>query len=254
MRGISGATIVDNNDGTVTKSGGLIERTIEQGEWIIAHGGDVFPRNIEIIDTGYKMEKLEFIEYYDVGSTFSIDTLRQYVWSQDPVVPPTQNTTRLLQEKMGHTFDKHLSHLLDNSVKAKILDDATQAGDGAYALQHCLTHGDPTSENIMVRPGYGMVFIDPIRATEVVPDSPAVDVGKVLQSAYGWEDAKYATGVVAYKPSDIKSVLEDDALYRVGESWAVVHIMRAVPYIMRSMPESFDRVVSVLLRAIEREQ
>jgi hypothetical protein len=254
MRGISGAVIVDNNDGTVAKTGGLVERTREQGEWILRHGGNVFPKNVKVIEDGYTMEKLEFIEYYDVGSTFSIDTLRDHVWTQDAVVPPTKNTANLLEEKMAHTFDKHLRDALGEDVKSAIIDDAIKAGRGAYHLRHCLTHGDPTSENVMVRPGYGMVFIDPIRATEVVPDSPAVDVGKVLQSAYGWEDAKYATGVVAYKPSDIKDTLNDDTLFTVGESWAVVHIMRAIPYVIRSMPDSFDRVVAVLLNAIERKQ
>ena len=254
MRGISGAAIIDNGNGTVTKSGGLVERTREQGEWIIAHGGEVFPKNIEITQDGYTMEKLEFIEYYDVGSTFSIETLRTDVWSQPPVVSPTKNTAKLLEAKMEHTFDKHLSGVLSSSIKEAIAVDAIIAGNGAYALRHCLTHGDPTAENVMVRPGYGMVFIDPIRATEVVPDSPAVDVGKVLQSAYGWEDAKYSSGVLAYKPGDIKDALKDDELFVVGEAWAVVHIMRAIPYIIRSMPDSFDRVVAVLLRAIERAQ
>jgi hypothetical protein len=254
MRGISGAVITDNNDGTVTKSGGLVERTREQGEWIIKHGGNVFPKNVKIIEDGYTMEKLEYIEYYFVGSDFSIETLKNHVWTQRAIVPPTKNTSVLLEQKMAHTFDKHLKDVLDDQVRSAIIQDASKAGHGAYKLRHCLSHGDPTAENIMVRPGHGMVFIDPIRATEVVPDSPAVDVGKVLQSAYGWEDAKYSTEMVAYLPSDIKDVLRDDELFAVGQSWAVVHIMRAIPYVIRSMPDSFDKVVTVLLNAIERKQ
>jgi hypothetical protein len=253
VKGLSGAVITNKRDGTVTKTGGLVDRTIEQGEWILRHGGDAFPKNVEILEDGYRMERLDFIEYFDVGSDFSIDTLRQSVWSQPAVVPPTRETVRLLQEKMMHTFDKHLAGTLGQSEKVAILEDATHAGNGAYRLRHCLTHGDPTAENIMVRPGYGKVFIDPIRATEVVPDSPAVDVGKVLQSAYGWEDAKYGTGIMAYKPSDIKQALNDDELFAVGESWAVVHVMRAIPYIGRIMPDSMDKVVTVLNKAIARE-
>ena len=58
---------------------------------------------------------------------------------------------------------------------------------------------------------------------------------------------------MAYKPSDIKQVLNDDELFAVGESWAVVHVMRAVPYIGRIMPDSMDKVVTVLKKAIARE-
>jgi hypothetical protein len=253
MKGLSGAVITELHDGTVTKTGGLVERTIEQGEWILRHGGDAFPKNVKIIENGYSMEKLDFIEYFDVGSSFSISTLREHVWCQEAIVPPTRKTARLLQTKMTHTFDKHLAEILNDGVKAAILENATYAGNGAYAFGHCLTHGDPTAENVMVRPGYGKVFIDPIRATEVVPDSPAVDVGKILQSAYGWEDAKYSTGILAYKPDDIKDQLNDDELFTIGQSWAVVHIMRAIPYVCRVMPSSIGNVIDVLNRAIERK-
>lgn len=255
MRGLSGAVVVDNEDGTVTKSGGLIDRTIEQGQWIVSHGGEIFPRVVRLTNDGYVMEKLEFTEYWETEAQFSVSALKKYVWTQPAVVPPTKNTAELLKNKMGHCLDKYLDGAISYGMRDEILKNAVNAGKQALVLKHCLTHGDPTAENVMRRSGYGNVFIDPIRATEVVPDSPAVDIGKILQSAYGWEDAKYNSGIIAYRHSDVKeqfSGKDEEELFAAGEYWGVVHVMRAIPYVLRGMPETLPRVLKVLERAIER--
>ena len=252
MRGLSGAVVIDNGDGTVTKSGGIPERTREQGEWLIQHGSHVFPNVVSLLDDGYIMEKLDYIDYWDIDNSFVHVALLRHVWSQPAVVPPTTNTHRLLKEKMQATIDHHLSGIISSATAAAIIANATAAAVGAYRLKHSLTHGDPTAENVMSREGYGNVLIDPIRATEVVPDSPAVDIGKMLQSAYGWEHAKYNNGMLAYSHNDIADIVNDEELFEVGEAWAVIHVMRAIPYVKRNMPESMPRVIEVLHKAIER--
>jgi hypothetical protein len=252
MRGLSGAVVVVNDNDTVTKSGGIPERTREQGEWLQRHGGDMFPRVVELLPDGYVMEKLTYIDYWDVGSDFNIATLRSHVWTQPAVVAPTADSGKLLLAKMQHTIDKYLYGSITDKIELEILDNAKIAAAGLSVFEPCLTHGDPTAENVMVRDDFGKVFIDPIRATEVVPDSPIIDVGKVLQSAYGWEDAKYQTGAIAYRRSDIADALDDDDMLHYGDAWAVIHVMRAIPYVLRNIPESYDRVISVLMRALER--
>jgi len=252
VRGLSGAAVTINDDRTVTKAGGIPERTKEQGEWIIQHGGEMFPKVLKILSDGYVMEKLTYIDYWEVGNEFNVSTLKSHVWTQPAVVPPTSKTKELLEAKMQHTIDKYLGGSVSDVVKLEIMINARLAAEGVYSFEPCLTHGDPTSENVMVRDGFGKVFIDPIRATEVVPDSPVVDVGKVLQSAYGWEDAKYQSGLMAYRHSDIANALNNPHLLHYGEAWAVVHVMRAIPYVLRNIPDSFDRVLTVLSRAIER--
>lgn len=255
MRGLSGAIVEDNGSGTVKKTGGIVERTIEQGQWIVAHGGNMFPRVHEFLPDGYVMEELEFIEYWDTDVSFNVSALKTHVWSQPAVVPPTKNTAELLKAKMAHTIDKYLHGLVSPGTRAAILTNANNAGKQALFLRHCLTHGDPTAENVMRRRGNGYVFIDPIGASEVVPDSPAVDIGKMLQSAYGWEDAKYSNGILAYSHSDVKNEFigkDDEELFAAGEYWAVVHVMRAVPYVLRGVPDALPRVLKVLERSIER--
>ena len=252
MRGLSGAVVEILPNGIVKKSGGIVERTREQGEWITQHGGVIYPQVLSITDDGYTMEELEYIEYWDSAPSFIVSALTNHVWTQPAVVPPTANTQTLLEAKMKHTTEKYLAKHIDKATKKEIINSAKIAGDGAFRMKHCLSHGDPTAENVMNRAGYGRVFIDPIRATETVPDSPAVDIGKILQSACGWEDAKYNNGVIAYRRADVKDLIDDDRLFAVGEAWAVVHVMRAVPYVLRNIPDSLPRVLTVLERAIER--
>jgi len=48
-------------------------------------------------------------------------------------------------------------------------------------------HGDPTVENVMQRDGR-VVLIDPLPANEYIPPIVAVDVGKMLQSVFGYEE------------------------------------------------------------------
>lgn len=254
MRGLSGAIVTDDENGvTVTKRGGIPERTREQGEWIQLHSnGHTFPKLIALLDDGYVMERLEFIDYWDVDPYEMVDMLRAHVWCQPAVVPPTTRTSELLVAKMSRTLDKWLEGKVSNVIKNAVLDDARVAGTGAYTLPSALAHGDPTAENVMLRAGYGTVLIDPIRSTEVVPDSPAVDIGKMLQSACGWENAKYGTGPSMFTRSSLRRAIANDELFSVGEAWATVHVIRAIPYVIRNIPKSTTAVLDVLERAIER--
>jgi len=252
MRGLSGAVIVDNGNGTVTKSGGPRGKTREQGQWIFDHGNGVFPFVTEILEDGYIMEKLEHIEYYDVAPSTTLMMLQNEVWIQPAVTPPTTRTMRLLKSKMQQIIDTHLLSIISRVVEDRILEEAVKAAVGSFQMRHALSHGDPTAENVMYRKGDGNILIDPIPATETVPDSPAVDIGKMLQSAYSWETAKYNTGIVAYRHSDIAGIITNEQLLVVGESWAVVHVMRAIPYVSAQMPDAMDRVLEVLENAIER--
>jgi hypothetical protein len=58
--------------------------------------------------------------------------------------------------------------------------------------------------------------------------------------------------MLAYSHNDIADIVNDEELFEVGEAWAVVHVMRAIPYVKRNIPDSLPRVIEVLHRAIER--
>jgi hypothetical protein len=51
----------------------------------------------------------------------------------------------------------------------------------------CLVHGDPTLSNTMLNGALELRLIDPAPPRYGVPQLPEVDLGKLLQSAMGWE-------------------------------------------------------------------
>jgi hypothetical protein len=95
-------------------------------------------------------------------------------------------------------------------------------------LARCLTHGDPTLENVLQSRMGRWILCDPIPARTAVPDMRSVDLGKVLQSTLGY-DAIIAD--VPYEPSDywLAELPELEAL--AARYWCVIHVARCRPYL-----------------------
>lgn len=97
------------------------------------------------------------------------------------------------------------------------------------------THGDPTLSNMMMR-GDDMVLIDPIR-TRHVPAHWTVDMGKLLQSAIGWErvlcDWRYNRKQCV---QNLLFGLEPISIKR-SWFWCMVHCARIVPYAEKAKNE-----------------
>lgn len=251
--GLSGAEVVERNTATVEKRGGDIAKTIDQGRWIIENKSTGLPYVFELTDAGYIMEKLEPLPYFEVRAADVVRLLRKYVWSRPAVTPATENTFGLLRDKVfGNMSKDGVRNVLDiENHMVPVLEATLVAYSSAVRVPATLSHGDPTAENVMYRRGYGSVLIDPIKATETIPDSPCVDVGKMLQSAYGWEAAKYGATEHAYSADDVREAVADDELFRGGQAWAVIHVIRALPYVHLHAPDSMDRVVGVLATALK---
>lgn len=251
--GLSGAEVVEYTTATVEKRGGDVKKTIEQGRWIMENWSSGLPYVFELTENGYVMEKLEAVRYSDVKAHDVVRLLRKYVWSLPAKTPATSNTFRLLRDKvLGNIAKDEVKSSLDiEGQMLPILEATLVAYSAAKSFPASLSHGDPTAENVMYRRGYGHVLIDPIKATEAIPDSPCVDVGKMLQSAYGWEAAKYGVDERAYSADDVRKAVNDDKLFRGGQAWAVIHVVRALPYVQQHAPKSIDRVVSVLTTALK---
>lgn len=248
--GLSGAEVVENNQATVTKRGGIVEKTIEQGRWIQEHASLALPVVFELTDDGYVMERLDHVGYSEVRAADVVRLLREHVWSKPAAVPASKDTYELLRNKVLTNINK--SGLdSDQELTAAVLFAAESAARSALAQPAALAHGDATAENVMHRRGYGPVLIDPIPATLTVPDAPCVDIGKMLQSANGWEAAKYGTEAEAYSIADVRAAVKDDALFSAGQAWAVVHVIRALPYVMRQAPHALERVKRVLTNTLE---
>lgn len=120
----------------------------------------------------------------------------------------------------------------------------------------CRTHGDPIIDNVMTR-GASLVLIDPIPATQAIPDFLCVDVGRLLQSAVGYERARYHEGPEAFDGSlDVIIEMAYSTMnHRVHKHemiacyyFAVFHILRAcadrnsTPSIVLNMQPLIKRV------------
>lgn len=248
--GLSGAEVVENNKATVTKRGGVVEKTIEQGRWIQEHASPALPMVFELTNDGYVMERLDHVSYNEVRAADVVHLLRAHVWCRPATVQAGDETYELLRNKALTNIGK--SELRsDPELVAAVLFAAECAARSALARPAALAHGDATAENVMYRRGYGPVLIDPIPATLTVPDAPCVDVGKMLQSANGWEAAKYGTEAEAYSIADVRAAVKDDLLFSAGQAWAVVHVIRALPYVIRQAPHALKRVEQVLINTLE---
>lgn len=95
-------------------------------------------------------------------------------------------------------------------------------------------HGDPTLANVMFRknPLTPLVICDPIVPQGKIPSHYTVDIGKMLQSAIGWENLLFGleqdnTACVAAVFGKDPSGLE----VRRGWFWCMVHLLRILPYV-----------------------
>lgn len=100
-----------------------------------------------------------------------------------------------------------------------------------------LIHGDPTLANVLVRVHGAvldtreLVICDPIKPTGKIPSHYTVDLGKMLQSAIGWE--RQILDLEIDTPTAIAAVLYGEPHVQVCRSWfwCMVHLLRILPYV-----------------------
>jgi len=241
LHGSSGATIKISRD-FAWKSG---PRATEQGVYLLYgfHRNTALPKVVNHNRDGYAMERLydepdgvlpglhtTEHKFSDVMNALNV------VWVNGRADPVVVNLSAHQDKVLGLCakcdIEGHTTSLLNNTMH----DIAW------HQLKAVLTHGDPTVDNLMYR-GQTPVLIDPIPATTAVPDLECVDIGKVGQSAMGYEVARYGTGT--------PEVFEDFFItYMSGTTnehlarryWTAIHLLRALPY----MPEERKKNVREL--------
>lgn len=237
QRGSSGA-VIDLHTTSVTKThvaGG--ERLLAQYDWLNTHRSPVVPAVIKYTRlltatesiVSYDMERLVkppvWALDHDTILVVMLNQLQHHVWSRPPVV---RFNPQDLYVKMGYISTEHSLSLararLFNVFKTIRWDD----------LPACLTHGDPTFDNVMFREETSdLVLIDPIPATSAVPDLRCVDYGKIIQSLVGFEHVRYGDASERFHASQIilKNRIDDQNEWQASVFWCIVHLMRAFPYV-----------------------
>lgn len=237
-RGSSGASFVIDS-AFATKTGN--ERVVTQGEWLSFNKATGLPEVFDVDDTGYKMELLSSVPWPLVVPSRIVEetvaVLERDIWSKPPV---TELDLDLHLEKVDALATRWVP-----GIKNALLERAKEVAGLGVA---CLTHGDPTMDNVMLR-GYDIVLIDPVPATPAVPDLRAVDLGKLLQSANGFEKIRYnedfrvATRHIEGLYARL-NVSEDEQ--RAAAYWCIVHFLRALPYVPQNVTTRLVRLTERL--------
>jgi hypothetical protein len=216
---------------TAYKTGTGNGRVLEQGLWLERYNAPGLPA---VYGTGelfgddmYTMEKLDPvpIEYIDTRTLLSsiVDVLERDVWPNDARISELDMDAHLARLA---PLEKYMSEDQDS-----LLDSLLKSLDQSELEKH-LTHGDPIMDNVMLRDG-SIVLIDPIPSTPAIPDWRAVDVGRLLQSAVGYEHVRYDLhGPSAVDLRDITSMFCPNEEERAASLyWAAVHVLRSMAYV-----------------------
>jgi len=166
-----------------------------------------------------------------------------------PTVPPFYETFTRLQELWMHTLRFPLDpdpdwpeHVLDYGYR--IAPDLA-APLAAWLTPGCsvpvVTHGDPTLDNMMSRGEHGEpVLVDPLPPERHTPPLRALDVGKILQSLWGWHEAEYSPAHphLAQKEAITGFLLSQLPPSEARAAWAfaVYNLIRALPYARHRQP------------------
>lgn len=99
--------------------------------------------------------------------------------------------------------------------------------DWAIPKEFCLIHGDPTVSNAMRRDNGDLILIDPRAPNGHIPSWKTVDMGKILQSYFGWESAAYGEKPVRYERPRF---MYDPELCKQAMFWLEHHVRRIEQY------------------------
>lgn len=188
----------------------------EQGELCQLLGPKVCPNVVRISHNGYEMELLEAPRPRRLDLIHIIrNLLEDHVWGKPtPVLFSGDNgwLRPLIDWSTG-----------SNWLTQGIVHEYPEEPSGGFSR----IHGDPTLANLMMR-GKEFVIIDPmprLMYRREIPNRVEVDIGKMFQSAYGWEHHLGESEAPLLQHERLLGYFSAD-LARKGILWAAIHIAR----------------------------
>lgn len=220
MRGLSGATVIVLGSFTVKvgEPGRVGRSASDQGYWITKQPRHLpLPHVTDVFNCGYVMRTLT-PPPLDFEWARALDAL-EVIWASNAAPFWSWMYHRKYVERLC-TWVPQAHVLLDRLTDVELSN-----------LRHGPVHGDPTVANVMLDAGERVILIDPVPPRVDLPQMPASDLGKMLQSAYGFE-RKVLDASVEY--GDLEDAVmgrcRDDAERSATRYFAAVHLLRAVPY------------------------
>lgn len=216
--GHSGA-IIDVHDDYVVKRGWGVSEQARYVEQVLSYGG---PTILAVGDSMYVMGRL-----HEPDPRRQLDLMREirallerWVWSQAPLDPHGWLGWRhqLL------TWAQDLGY----GALGELCLELYREPDDQFRGEVCAIHGDPTLANAMRR-GNRTTLIDPIPPRGKIPPLREVDLGKLLQSALGWENLLDPAWPEGSAELQALATAEFDESEKVW-FWGAVHCLRIIPY------------------------
>jgi hypothetical protein len=223
MKGFSGAEITFASDHVMKRSPGST-KAAEEGAYAALLGKKICPDVIHVGKDVYSMETLTVFDQYDQHRPDVFRNmhyaLELHVWNRQIVTPDRSWMGNLIEWLGPFGFPDRTVRMLNCMYP------------DPERMAQCFIHGDPTVCNLMWRvPGTEFVIGDPIPPAGKIPGRPEVDIGKMVQSAVGWEEQCYG-----WEPVD-HTLVFDTLLghYSAGMReriwfWCAIHLLRTVPY------------------------
>jgi hypothetical protein len=253
VRGSSGANIVISAQmvakyDTAATSG----RVAEQGEWIYRH----LP--CESLPHIYSIQRGDTASYYAMERVIPLamrDDAAYYVY---PIASVLTHTLWRRQPETDLNVQHHLAYVADllrethqEAIEPMLRQSFRIMAASTDGLIRCLTHGDPIVDNLAFRENGTIVVLDPIPSTTALPDLLCSDVGRLVQSAAGYEYARY--DVKGFAP-ELRAVAQfaygctqlplTDTEYTMVLHFAIIHSLRGVRSAMRRGVDS-RRIVAL---------
>ncbi len=265
--GTSGCTIRVDAAETVKIAGRMqhTKRLSAQGRFMHKVTTGIFPRVIELMHRSYTMETLFQVDWTRTDPVLVMEklneNLRNKLWELDEFYEaPTKNWVDSLDKYLAKKLEE-LSLPLE--LIAKIHDRVMELK--TLKLSPAVIHGDPTLDNCMLRPtekGYDLVVIDPLPAGEgKMPNIRAVDLGKMLQSAIGYEHVIYGDERFPHdsrlgKAKSLEMSMrilsgQDDDDTRGAWIFCMIHLVRLLPYQSRHK-RVFTDLLEQVVKYVER--
>jgi hypothetical protein len=228
---VSGAHVFVHGDHAVKwapEGTPVADRIDLQAAWLLEHQHDFLPRVQKLISPGsYQMERLGAMPDF-----VDDEVLARLVLNR---------LSRLWDDPAEHAFDPraHSAYVQERADRLGLVHELSTWWariEPILARQpNCTVHGDPTIDNCMLRGEGELVITDPIPPGVCLPSVRALDVGKVIQSAMGYEEV-----ACGRRPTTIPwlgSAFWEEALPDVDhDEWrlclymAAVHFLRLLPY------------------------
>lgn len=204
--------------------GPLRRRVVAQGEWLASYDDPGIVRVMNVYDDGYSMPFLHTPSWPLTSPeicTMSVLDILERVWQQLPRARTQMNVFRSYVDRLNQPLlNDWLNEFADSDFEAA-----------------CDVHGDPTLENLLFSADGTPVLVDPLPDAVLdgkTPSIAALDLGKVLQSALGYELVK--RGIQASWSWDksiagqVRKACASDKEYDLARFFAAFHVARFIPY------------------------